>query len=174
MSLRTFGAKYGHYLYLLDLLLCKSISLLAVDLTLIPEYEAMSYEWTQLFSTIAARVRENPAVSLRGLSRQLQVGQRTLQKVVSNNTGKTFRRLRDDAMIEKIQALLISSPLVSMKEISFSAGFGSPRSFARCVRRLTGCSPCELRHHLSENVRCGTRAHPISLNHSANPKRYRG
>ncbi len=41
--------------------------------------------------------------------------------------------------------LLLDSTSLSIKEISYSAGFGSPATFYRTFRQFAGCTPSEWR-----------------------------
>ena len=87
------------------------------------------------------QVQGNPCCPLRELSRELRVSRRTIQNAVDAVTGKKFRDLRDELLLAKIKNLLASAPNTTIRQVSLEAGYRSPRSFARAVRRACGVSP---------------------------------
>src|SRR5437899_1848868 len=104
---------------------------------------------TLLFKKIALTLKGNPCCSLRGLSRELQVSRRTIQNAVSAVTGKKFRDLREELLLVRIKNLLASAPNTTIRQVSLEAGYRSPRSFARAVRRASGVSPQQLRTRIA-------------------------
>lgn len=111
-----------------------------------------SYTQRQLFSRITLSLQSKPHCSLAELSRELRVGRRTIQNAVSAVTGKRFRDLRDEVLLEKVKGLLASAPSAAIKEVSFEVGYRSPCAFARAVRRACGISPRQLRSRILEEV----------------------
>jgi len=105
----------------------------------------MSYSHTLLFKRISKRLRESPRSSIRSLALELGISCRTIQLVVSSQAGKSFSALREESLLEMVTQLFTSQPGLAIKEVSFSVGFCSPRSFARAVKRACGLSPEELR-----------------------------
>ncbi|SRR5258708_24817159 len=105
----------------------------------------MSYNHTLLFRRISDRLCENPRSSIRRLARELGISRRTIQLVVSTQAGKPFSALQEELLMKMVRQLFISQPGLAIKEVSFSVGFCSPRSFARAVKRACGLSPEELR-----------------------------
>ena len=98
-----------------------------------------------LFGDVLQRLKDNPSLSLVTLARSLGVGSRTVQHAVKTETGKSFRVVRDNVLVERVKALIVADPSVSVKFLSFSVGYKSSRSFARAIRRISGLSPQELR-----------------------------
>lgn len=90
----------------------------------------------------------NPCCSLGKVSRALHVSRRTIQSAVKAVTGKKFRDLRDEILLEKLKSLLALAPNATIKELSSEAGYSSPRAFARAVRRACGFAPRQLRANL--------------------------
>lgn len=113
----------------------------------------MSYERTLLSDAVLAHLRRLPMVRLDDLSRELRVSRRTIEKTVEALTGKTFREMRKEILIERLTGILQSHPSLAIKEISFELGYKSPRSFARAVKRLCDSSPQELRLLVAKNRR---------------------
>jgi|SRR5580704_16413827 AraC-like DNA-binding protein len=105
----------------------------------------MSYNHTLLFQRISNRLRENPRSSIRRLACELGISRRTIQLVVSSQAGKPFSALQEESLMKMVRQLFVSQPGLAIKEVSFSVGFCSPRSFARAVKRACGLSPEELR-----------------------------
>jgi AraC-like DNA-binding protein len=105
----------------------------------------MSYNHTLLFQRISDRLRESPRSSIRRLAGELGISRRTIQLVVSTQAGKSFSALQEESLMKMVRQLFIAHPGLAIKEVSFSVGFCSPRSFARAVKRACGLSPEELR-----------------------------
>src|SRR6267154_1288561 len=101
----------------------------------------MSYDQHLLFKAISLSLRRSPCISLLELSKELRVSRRTIQKVVDSTTGRSFRELREGILIARVRTLCLSGPSLAIKELSFSLGYQSARSFARAVRRACGVSP---------------------------------
>ena len=104
----------------------------------------MSYNYRVLLNQITSELDRSPTVSLTGLSRALRVSPRTIENTIKTILHKDFRAFRQDLLAQNIYRLLKDETL-SIKEISFAAGYLSPRSFARAVRRFFGLSPTQLR-----------------------------
>ena len=80
-----------------------------------------------------------------GLSGHLGVGRHTLEKSVKAATGKNFREYRATVLLDQARRRLGQNPNLSIKEIAFSIGFRSQRSFCRFIKATAGCSPKALR-----------------------------
>jgi AraC-like DNA-binding protein len=83
------------------------------------------------------------------LSKELGISRRTIQCVVIAVKGKRFRDLREEIFLARVESLLMATPGLAIKELSFQAGYSSTRSFARAVRRACGRSPEQLRAHIA-------------------------
>lgn len=112
----------------------------------------MSYDHRLLYERMYLSLHRNPSISLRDLCRELGVGRRTLQCAVIAVKGKRFRDLRGELLLAKVANLLIATPGLSIKELSFQVGYQSPRSFARAIRRVCGLSPEQLRAHIASDL----------------------
>jgi len=71
--------------------------------------------------------------------------------IVTTQAGKSFSALREELLVEMVSQLFASEPGLAIKEVSFTVGFCSPRSFARAVRRACGLSPKELRFSVAQD-----------------------
>ena len=112
----------------------------------------MSYDHMVLFSRITLTLQGNPCCSLGELSRELRVSRRTIQNAVTAVTDKKFMYLRDELLLVRIKNLLASAPNSTIREVSLDAGYRSPRSFARAVRRACGVSPQQLRTLIADEL----------------------
>src|SRR5437879_6342811 len=105
-----------------------------------------------LFNRITLTLQGNPCSPLGELSRELRVSRRTIQNAVAAITGRKFRELRDELLLVKIKNLLASAPNTTISQVSLDAGYKSPRSFARAVRRACGVSPQQLRTLIADEL----------------------
>ena len=109
----------------------------------------MSYDHRLLCERVSLCLHRNPNSSLKDVSQVLRVSRRTIQNAVVEVTGKKFRDLRDELLLTKVKNLLAVAPVNSIRDVSLEAGYRSPRSFARAVRRVSGDSPQGLRARIS-------------------------
>jgi AraC-like DNA-binding protein len=107
--------------------------------------QTMAYHLPKLFDHIDGYLDAAPNLSLAELSDRIGVGRHTIKKAVKKATGKTFRQFRNTVLLEKAGILLTSAPNRTIKEIAYSLGYQSQRSFSRFVRQATGYSPKQLR-----------------------------
>ena len=105
-----------------------------------------------LFNRITLTLQGNPCCPLGELSRELRVSRRTSQNAVNAVTDKKFMYLRDELLLVRIKNLLASAPNTAIREVSLDAGYRSPRSFARAVRRACGISPQQLRSLIADEL----------------------
>jgi AraC-like DNA-binding protein len=108
----------------------------------------MSCKQDLLLDEVMHRLSLAPSTLLERLAQEFDVSRRTLHNAISMITGKTFRELRDEQLVERLNSLLESHPTRGIKELSFELGFKSPRSFARAIKRACGFSPSELRSRI--------------------------
>jgi AraC-like DNA-binding protein len=97
-------------------------------------------------------LRANPCCPLRELSRRLHVSPRNIQNAINAVTGKKFRDLREEVLFVRVKNLLASAPDTPIRKISLEAGYRSPRSFARALRRAHGVSPRQLRTRIAREL----------------------
>ena len=112
----------------------------------------MSYDHRLLCERISLSLHRKPNASLRELSRELHVSQRTLQNAVRAFAGKKFSDLREEVLLTRVKNLLASAPTISIRELSLEAGYKSSRSFARALRRACGVSPRKLRRRIAREL----------------------
>lgn len=108
----------------------------------------MSCKHDFVVDAVLYRLRRAPSTLLEGLAQELHVSRRTLEDAIKTITGKTFRELRDELLVERVKGLLESHPTRGIKELSFELGFKYPRSFARSVKRACGFSLAQLRSRI--------------------------
>lgn len=108
----------------------------------------MSSKHYLLLNAALRRLSRAPSSRLEDLTREFDVSRRTLQNAINMTTGKTFRRLRDELLVERVNSLLESHPTRGIKELSFQLGYKSPRSFARAIKRACGFSPAQIRSRI--------------------------
>lgn len=112
----------------------------------------MSSKQDLLVSAVLRRLSGTPATLLGEIARELHVSTRTLENVVKLATGKTFRKLRGELLVRKVNTLLESDPTRPIKDLSFEIGYKSPRSFARAIKQGCGFSPEQLRSRIIFDV----------------------
>ena len=112
-----------------------------------------------LFDAILLNLQETPCIPLGDLAPRLRVSRRTIENCIRIGAGKTFRNLRKEVLLSRVNCILSSDPTVSVKELSFAVGFKSASSFSRAIKQACGSSPEELR---SRTVRESTGFVPIS------------
>src|SRR5215831_8904705 len=112
----------------------------------------VSYDRRLLCERISLSLHRKPSTSLRELSQELRVSRRTIQNTVITIQGKKFRDLRNELLLENVEKLLASAPNATIRQVSLEAGYKSPRSFARAVRRACGVSPQQLRSRISGHL----------------------
>jgi AraC-like DNA-binding protein len=108
----------------------------------------MLHERQLVLNAVLHQLSRAPSCPLGEVSRELCVSRRTIEKAISITTGKTFRDLREQMLVERVKSLLESHPTRTIKEVSFDLGYKSPRSFARAIKRACGSSPAQLRSHI--------------------------
>jgi AraC-like DNA-binding protein len=112
----------------------------------------MSYDHRLLCEWVSLSLNRDPSSSLGKLSREFRVGQRTIEKAIIAASGKTFRDLREEIMIERVRSAFTSDPTRAIKGLASDLGYKSPRSFARAIRRACGSSPEELRSRIIRDL----------------------
>jgi len=105
----------------------------------------MSYNPRLLFHKVSVCLHESPRKTLRELSRDLRVSDRTIEKAVHLSTGRSFKCFREGVFLTQVRHLLTARPDVPIKEVSLGLGFKSSSSFARAIKRASGLVPEQLR-----------------------------
>lgn len=109
----------------------------------------MAYDLAVLFAHVKSQLSSVPNLSLAELSRGAGVNRHTLHKAIFVGTGQSFRPFQQELTLKKAKQLLCSRSDMSIKEIGFSLGFKSERSFRRFVNRATSRPPVQLRRVLT-------------------------
>jgi AraC-like DNA-binding protein len=112
----------------------------------------VSHDHRLLCEQISLSLHRNPSSSLGKLSRELCVSQRTVEKAIIAASGKTFRDLREEIMVELVRSAFTSDPTRAIKGLASDLGYKSPRSFARAIKRACGSSPEELRSRIIRDL----------------------
>ena len=112
----------------------------------------MRYEAKFLFDAVSLRLTRTPSRLLGEFSRELRVSRRTIERAVIVASGKTFRKLREEILVERVRSTFTTDPTRGIKELASRLGYKSPRSFARAIRRACGSSPEELRSRIIRDV----------------------
>ncbi|HEY6349124.1 MAG TPA: helix-turn-helix domain-containing protein [Candidatus Angelobacter sp.] len=109
------------------------------------EEDKMAYDLRGLANRVTEQVRSAPHLSLNDIAIRVNVGRHTIEKAIKQTTGKTFRDLRSQVLLEEAINLLDSDPTQSVKEVAFKLGYGWQRSLSRFIKARVGCCPKELR-----------------------------
>ncbi len=104
----------------------------------------MTYSRNLLFTGVVSILAKRPQSRLSEVSEQLSVGRHTLERVVREASGFSFREYRRRLLISRSVELLSKSQL-SIKEIACSLNYQDAGSLSRFVRKTTGYRPTELR-----------------------------
>ncbi len=92
---------------------------------------------------------QTETISLKEISRALQVSPFYFCKMFKKGTGLTFTEYLGRVRIENAKTLLLN-PNLRISEIAYEVGFGSLTHFNRIFRRRMGISPSDFR----ENAQC--------------------
>jgi len=110
----------------------------------------MSYYREGLFAKVASYLEERPRVFLKNISAELRVERHTIERVVRELTGLSFRDYQKRVLLAQATKLLCQNPNRSIKEIAFTLGYKHPRDFSRFIKSETGKTPVELRKLYSD------------------------
>lgn len=112
----------------------------------------MAYDLASLCKMVQEALARGRRTGLAKLAEQVNVDRHTLEKAVRITTGKSFRQLQQQALFEKSMKLLHNEPALSIKDIAFRIGFGSPQAFHRFIRRTSGKTPVQIRRATSPKL----------------------
>jgi AraC-like DNA-binding protein len=113
--------------------------------TLLKGTRKMAYDPTRLVLRINEHLRTSPDLSLSRLAGLLNIDRHTIERAVRSATGKTFRQLRNAAMLEKATKLLRSQPQLTKKEIASRLGYSSQSTLSRFLKANLGRSSLKTR-----------------------------
>lgn len=105
----------------------------------------MAYLTQGVFEQVRAHLRIHPSNSLADVCRALHIERHTIERAVRRATGKCFRDFRREVLFRRARDLLRCEPGKSIKEIAFTLGFRSTRSFDRFIVATCGHTPTQLR-----------------------------
>lgn len=105
----------------------------------------MTYDLPKLSDKVQAVLAKYPRMRLDRVAQQFRVDRHTLEKAIRIATGKSFRQLQQEALLHKSMSLLLSEPALSVKDIAFRVGYGSPQAFQRFIKRVSGRTPIQIR-----------------------------
>jgi transcriptional regulator GlxA family with amidase domain len=112
----------------------------------------MAYLTQGVFEQVQSRLRTHPSSSLADLCHSLNMERHTIERAVRTITGKCFREFRREALFWRARDLLRCEPGKSTKEIAFTLGFRSTRSFDRFIVTTCGRTPTQLRKELTAST----------------------
>lgn len=112
----------------------------------------MTYDHNLLLSDFVQRLRQAPSKSLGCLSREMGVSRRTLENLLIHGSRKRFKEIQGEILLAVVRRSVLRNRSLTMKELSFSLGYNSPRTFTRQIRRACGMSPVELRASIAEQL----------------------
>src|ERR1700680_1432658 len=120
----------------------------------------MSYSYTRVFEILQAEITASPLISLERLQARLHIGRHTIEGIVHENAGYTFREYQQRARLTAAPHYLSTASSLSIKEIAALLGYNSPRAFSGFFRSATGTSPVEYRN-LCNNDQCVSQFHNL-------------
>lgn len=130
----------------------------------------MSYNSNLLLDDLLQKVKKAPSKSLDSISREMRVSRRTLENVLFLSSKKRFKRIQGEILLAIVRNSVLAHPSLTIKELAFSLGYTSPRTFSRVIRRVCGMSPVELRASVAEQSYSGTQLRVPSERSSRNRK----
>lgn len=105
----------------------------------------MAYHKQRLFEQIEIHLTAHPRISQAELERNLGVERHTIENLIKENTGVSFREHTQGLLLAQAIRLLRSEPNLSIKQISFMLGFAWPSDFSRFIKKRTGRTPTQIR-----------------------------
>jgi len=112
----------------------------------------MAYSYSSIVDSVRRALENNPSATLGSVAIRLGIERHTITKAIRIANGMCFRKFKQFVVLSKAQDLLSAEEVRSIKEVSYSSGFNSPRSFHRSIVKAFGMSPSELRLSLHNPV----------------------
>jgi NAD(P)H-flavin reductase/AraC-like DNA-binding protein len=103
------------------------------------------HSYSSIKNLVFSTLDLNPHSTLQSIADGLAIDRHTVTRAIHATTGISFRQLRQSVILNKARSLLFDGGTRSIKELSYTAGFGSPRSFQRTIVRAFRVSPSEFR-----------------------------
>ncbi len=98
----------------------------------------MSYDRRQVFIRVESLLASAPRTSLASLARHVGVSRHTLEAIMRQVTGKTFREYQKQIVLQKTLHLVTTEGTLSQRAIAATVGYRSPEAFCRFFKRTTG------------------------------------
>lgn len=103
------------------------------------------YDLPGLSGKVQVALTKGRRIGLANLAQRLGVDRHTLETAIRVTTGKSFRQLHQEVILQKSLDLLKNEPTLSIKDIAFRVGYKSPQAFQRFIRRASGKTPGQIR-----------------------------
>jgi AraC-like DNA-binding protein len=100
----------------------------------------VAYSTGRLVQLVRQRIEERPAVRLTDLATDCGVSPRTIRRVLRQELASTYRELRAQILVARVDALQNACRAMSAKEMARQLGFACPGSFSRTLKRLSASS----------------------------------
>jgi two-component system response regulator YesN len=105
----------------------------------------MAYNLAEIAKRVRRLIDSKPRITLQEVAQSVGVERHTVEKAIRLEFARSFRAVQQRSTLRKARALLLQSPMLSVKEVAFALGYRSPQAFSRFCRALLGCSPVKLR-----------------------------
>lgn len=109
---------------------------------------------------LAARCHE-PELRLVAIATELRMSRCHLSRLISAETGQTYRRHLTEYRI-RLAITQLDNERMSIKEVAAAVGYSSTASFDHEFRRMCGCSPSAWRRRTWIEL-AGRRFEPVAL-----------
>lgn len=110
------------------------------------------HSYSSIKDLVVSTLDLNPQSTLQSIADGLAIDRHTITRAIHATTGVSFRQLRQSVVLNRARSLLFDGGTRSIKELSYAAGFGSPRSFQRAIVKTFRVSPSELRRCKKSSV----------------------
>jgi transcriptional regulator GlxA family with amidase domain len=95
----------------------------------------MPYDHSSIFAQIEKIMSGKPKITIGQLAVSLNIGMRTIRRVIRETTGKSFREYQKLRILNRTKSLLASEPGLLKKQIAAKVGYRSSDSLSRFIRR---------------------------------------
>jgi len=95
----------------------------------------------------------NARLQLRHIARHLRVDRHSIESGIRQCKGMSFRKYRNQKILELMLRLLSGEPTLSLKEMAFALGYQSPGSLSRFIKAATGKPFREIRQEYATTAK---------------------